>query len=69
MKLSGPVAGQPGLISTFFDLASVGYLAEEYIVGGEACSYEAAGPAGDDGCWQARESASAPFTTRLVVYR
>ena len=69
MKLSGPVAGQPGLISTFFDLASVGYLAEEYIVGGEACSYEAAGPAGDDGCWQARESANAPFTTRLVVYR
>ena len=69
MNLSGPLGGQPNLLSSFFDLAGLGYLAEEYFLSGDAVSYEAAGPAGDDGRWQARQSASAPFTTRLVVYR
>ena len=69
MNLSGPVAGQPSLLSSFFDLAGLGYLAEEYFLSGDAVSYEAAGPTGDDGRWQARQGASAPFTTRLVVYR
>jgi hypothetical protein len=67
--LTGPVPGQPGLLSTLFDLAGAGYVAQEYFLSGEAASYEASGPAGDDGRWQARPGVSAPFTTRMVVYR
>ena len=69
MNLSGPLAGQPNLLSSFFSLADAGYVAEEYFLSGEAASYEATGPTGDDGCWQATVGRGAPFTTRLVVYR
>ncbi|MDN3357557.1 alpha/beta hydrolase domain-containing protein [Actinomadura sp. DC4] len=68
-SLSGPIEGDPKLISTFFDLGALGYVAEEYFLSGDARSYETAGETGDDGRWQARESGRAPFTTRMVVYR
>jgi hypothetical protein len=64
-----PVAGTPGLISTFFDLASVGYLRQEFFLEGSATRFELAGTAGDDGFWTVRPAGRAPFTTRLVVYR
>ncbi len=69
VKLSGPVAGPPNLLSTFFGLAEVGYLAEEYFLSGQAVCYGAMEPMGDDGRWRVTASGSAPFTTRLVVYR
>ncbi|SHN46949.1 alpha/beta hydrolase domain-containing protein [Cryptosporangium aurantiacum] len=69
MELTGPIPGRTGLISTFFDLAAVGYRADEYFLSGEATAYEHTGPATDDGDWPVRESTRAPFRTRLVVYR
>jgi hypothetical protein len=69
MNLTGPIKGDPKLLSTFFDLTAAGYLTEEYFLSGTARSYEPAGATGDDGHWQVRENEHAPFTTRLVVYR
>ncbi|MFE3700072.1 alpha/beta hydrolase domain-containing protein [Nocardia tengchongensis] len=69
MELSGPVAGPINLISTFFPLSDVGYVAEEYFLSGTAGSYRLTGSAGDDGEWETVPDGVAPFTTRLVVYR
>jgi hypothetical protein len=69
MNLTGPIKGDPKLLSTFFDLAAAGYLTEEYVLSGTARSYEPSGAIGDDGLWQVHENEQAPFTTRLVVYR
>ncbi|MFE3022719.1 alpha/beta hydrolase domain-containing protein [Nocardia tengchongensis] len=69
MELSGPVAGSINLISTFFPLSDVGYVAEEYFLSGTAGSYRLTGSAGDDGEWATEPDGLAPFTTRLVVYR
>ncbi|MEU6587489.1 alpha/beta hydrolase domain-containing protein [Nocardia sp. NPDC046763] len=69
MELSGPVAGPINLISTFFPLSDVGYVAEEYFLSGTAGSYRLSGSAGDDGEWATEPDGLAPFTTRLVVYR
>ncbi|MFE3187748.1 alpha/beta hydrolase domain-containing protein [Nocardia sp. NPDC059240] len=56
-------------MSTFFPLSDVGYVAEEYFLSGTAESYRLRGSAGDDGVWATEVDGSAPFTTRLVVYR
>jgi Alpha/beta hydrolase domain len=68
-RLSGPVAGTPGIFITGFDLASVGYVLEEYFLESTATSFEMAGPAEPDGRWAVRPAAEAPFVTRLVVCR
>ena len=54
---------------TGFDLASVGYVLEEYFLTSTATSFEMAGPAEPDGHWEARPAAEAPFVTRLLVCR
>jgi Alpha/beta hydrolase domain len=68
-RLTGPVAGQPGIIMTGYDIGQVGYVLEEFFLDGTATSYETAGPAGADGYWQVTPSAQVPFTTRIVVCR
>jgi Alpha/beta hydrolase domain len=68
-RVTGPVAGPPGIIMAGFDLARVGYLLEEFFLEGTATSFEPAGPAGADGHWQVAASGRAPFATRLVVCR
>jgi hypothetical protein len=68
-RVSGPVAGTPGILLTAFDLASVGYLLEEFFLESTATSYEPAGPMGPDGRWAVRPAGQAPFRTRLVVCR
>ncbi|MGW4249825.1 alpha/beta hydrolase domain-containing protein, partial [Nocardia sp. NPDC004722] len=69
MGHSGPVGGAINLISTFFSLADVGYVAEEYFLSGNAVSYRLIGAAADDGEWASEPDGQAPFTTRVVVYR
>ena len=68
-RVTGPVAGQPGIIMAGFDLAQFGYTLEEFFVEGAATSYQSAGPAGADGYWEVTPSGQAPFATRLVVCR
>jgi hypothetical protein len=70
--VTGPVTGgkgQPTLLSVPLDVADVGYRVEEYLVAGDASAYEAEGTLGADGEWSVVESSSAPYKTRIVVWK
>jgi Alpha/beta hydrolase domain len=70
--VTGPVTGgkgTPSLSATSFDLSSVGYVEEEYFVAGTATAYTAATPLPSDGRWSATPAATAPYRTRIVVFR
>jgi len=70
--VTGPVTGgtgQPNLIATGFDLADAGYVANEYFVEGTATAYDAAKPLKSDGKWAVKPVSTAPYKTRIVVYR
>jgi len=70
--VTGPVTGgtgQPNLIATGFDLADAGYVADEYFVEGTATAYDAAKPLKSDGKWAVKPVSTAPYKTRIVVYR
>lgn len=67
--LQGPLTGTASIGLGHYDLGSLGYALEEYFYSGHAISYSLAGERGDDGRWDARPAATAPFTTRLVVCR
>ena len=68
-RLEGPVPGSPFLTIGDLDLATAGYVREEWLLAGTATAYTLSGERRADGCWQARRAARAPFKTRLVVYR
>jgi hypothetical protein len=71
--VTGPVAGGKGAIvlpgTTTFNLGSVGYAQSEFFISGRASSYAPAAPLGSDGRWQVAPATTAPYTTRIVVYR
>lgn len=71
--IEGPVTGgarnRPTVSGTAFALADVGYTVEEFFLTGIASAYRAAGPLGADGRWRAEPDATAPYKTRIVVYR
>jgi hypothetical protein len=69
MRIDPALEGAPTLFSVGFDLASVGYSTHEHIVRGEATAYAAAGPNRADGRWDVAPATTAPFATRIVVYR
>ncbi|MGZ4584962.1 MAG: alpha/beta hydrolase domain-containing protein [Mycobacterium sp.] len=62
---AGP--GRPVLLLGAFDLAGVGYGAEEFFVSGTATSYAPAAGLGSDGRWSVTPSGTADYTTRMVV--
>jgi Alpha/beta hydrolase domain len=62
-----PASGKPALLLGAFDLASLGYVAEEFFISGTASSYSSAAELGPDGRWSVTPSGSADFTTRMVV--
>src|SRR3954449_7018314 len=67
-----PATGGKGgafIAGTSFDLASVGYEQSEYLFGGTASAYTSATPLTSDGKWKVTAASTAPFTTRLLVYR
>jgi Alpha/beta hydrolase domain len=59
--------GRPMLLLGAFDLAGVGYGAEEFFVSGTASSYAAAMGLEPDGRWSVSPSGTADYTTRMVV--
>jgi hypothetical protein len=71
--LEGPItggAGVPFVAATAFDLAQVGYTEAEYFITGTATAYTAATPLAADGRWTVAPSAvTAPYRTRILVYR
>ena len=50
-----------------FDIASLGYVAEEFFISGTASSYGSTAELGADGRWSATVSGAADFTTRIVA--
>ena len=62
-----PAPGKPALLLGACDVASLGYIAEEFFISGTASSYTSAGELAPDGRWSAKPARSADFTTRMVV--
>lgn len=68
--ISGPIPGTPAAVATTtFDPAQVGYEQSEFFLSGSASSYVPKAPLGTDGFWKVKSAASAPYTTRMIVYR
>jgi Alpha/beta hydrolase domain len=61
------VPGKPALLLGAFDIASVGYVAEEFFITGTASSYSSQGELSPDGRWSVTPSGKADFATRMVV--
>ena len=55
--------------TTSFDLSSVGYEQSEYFLSGTASAYTSASPLASNGRWKVSPASSAPYKTRMVVYR
>jgi Alpha/beta hydrolase domain len=62
-----PAPGNPLLLLGGFDLASVGYVVEEFFVSATASCYTPASELGSDGRWTVTPSGQADYTTRIVV--
>ena len=62
-----PAPGQPLLLLGGFDIADVGYIADEFLISGTASSYTPTTDLGADGRWSVTPSATAECTTRIVA--
>ncbi|HWF16354.1 MAG TPA: alpha/beta hydrolase domain-containing protein [Acidimicrobiales bacterium] len=71
-KVQGPILPTSGISflgSTLFPLSQVGYEESEYFISGTATSYTSKSPLTKDGKWHVTAASTAPYTTRVVVYR
>ncbi|MEB4209054.1 alpha/beta hydrolase domain-containing protein [Mycobacterium sp. 94-17] len=62
-----PIPGKPALLLSAFDLAEVGYVAEEFLVSATASRYDPVGEPGPDGRWDVTPSGTTDYTTRVVA--
>jgi len=70
--VTGPVTGGNGinlLGTTMFNLGSVGYEQNEYFLSGTASAYTSTSPLTSNGRWKVHAASTAPYKTRMVVYR
>jgi hypothetical protein len=70
--VSGPVTGgtgTPTLLGMSEDPASFGYVKEEYFVEGDATAFDPIGTLGADGKWKVALGSTAPYKTRIVVWK
>ncbi len=70
--VTGPVTGGKGIDlvgTTSFDLGSVGYEQNEYFLSGDATAYTSSSPLTTNGRWTVTSASTAPYKTRMVVYR
>ncbi len=71
--VSGPILPSSGIepttLGTTFPLSQVGYEQSEYFVSGTATSYVPTSPLTTDGRWSVTPQSTAPYETRVVVYR
>jgi len=61
------IAGVPNLLLGAYDIATLGYRAEEFFVSGTASSYVPVGPLSTDGKWDVVPADGADYTTRIVA--
>jgi hypothetical protein len=62
-----PAPGQPLLLLGGFDIADLGYAAEEFFVAGTATAYAPTTALGPDGGWSVTPRDTAEYTTRMVA--
>lgn len=62
-------AGEMSFLSGGYDVKSLGYTREEFLVSGSARAFKAAGPLGEDGVWKAKPAGTAAYRTRIVVMK
>ncbi len=70
--VTGPVTGGTGIDlpgTTSFNLKSVGYEQSEYFLSGTATAFTSALPLTSNGRWKVAAASTAPYKTRMVVYR
>ena len=69
--VEGPITspGSAFIEATTFDLSEVGYTQEEYFISGTATAYTSASPLTSDGNWTATPASTAPYKTRILVYK
>ena len=69
--MTGPVTGGAGkpVTAAPLDLASYGYVEEEYFLEGDATAYDWKGPQGEDGVWSVKTTTTAHYKTRILVRR
>ena len=57
------------LYGTNVDLSKIGYEKSQFFLSGTAHSYVPVTPLTSDGNWNVTTGVSAPYTTRILVYR
>jgi len=70
--VQGPILPSSGISylgSTTFSPSVVGYEESEYFLSGTATAYKSAATLSKDGKWHVTPQTTAPYTTRIVVYR
>jgi hypothetical protein len=69
--VTGPVTGGKGIINLVAPGVSLhpSYSGQEFFLQGTAQSYTPTAPLGTDGRWSVKPATSAPYKTRIVVYR
>lgn len=70
--IQGPILPSSGISflgSTLFHPSEVGYEQSEFFLSGKATSYTSATPLADGGRWNVKTATTAPYKTRIVVYR
>ena len=71
-KVQGPILPSSGISylgSTTFNPSVVGYEQSEFFLSGTATAYKSSQPLTKDGKWHVTPQTTAPYTTRVVVYR
>ncbi len=70
--VDGPILPSSGISylgSTTFEPSVVGYEQSEFFLSGTASAYKSSQPLTKDGKWHVTPQTTAPYTTRVVVYR
>jgi hypothetical protein len=69
--VEGPIGSPAGAFiqAAGFDLGEAGYTQAEYFIEGTASGYTNVGPLGEDGIWDVTPGGTAPYKTRIMVYR
>jgi Alpha/beta hydrolase domain len=67
--VTGPVTAGNGVSLLGPDMSSKGYVREEYFFEGEAANHQPVGALKPNGKWRAEETDTAPFKTRMVVWK
>ncbi len=70
--IQGPITPSSGISflgSTLFSPSAVGYEQSEFFLSGTAHSYTSATPLATSGRWNVTSATTAPYKTRVVVYR